>query len=144
MDTNASIGKYCIIDNTRAIWYEDRAKTHGYMIEGGVIVIVAGAVIPDGTVIPYIPENEYKSDIKTFNPKTKSEIIPFPEGLSKTDSGRRSTTKSKYETKSRSDTEAKTQSDIKSFNPFPKGVPKKKVASARRSQLVSSATDLYV
>lgn len=70
VDKNASVGCNCYIDNSvRKVWSEDRAATHGYVIEDGRIVIVANGVVPNGTIIP-MPET--LSDIKTFlfTPKT--------------------------------------------------------------------------
>lgn len=50
VDKNARIGKNCSITNKDNV--EERiCEEEGYIIRSGIVVILKGAVIPDGTII---------------------------------------------------------------------------------------------
>lgn len=51
VDENASIGDNVQILNSAGVREADRAKSHGYMIQDGIVVVMRNAQIPSGTVI---------------------------------------------------------------------------------------------
>lgn len=50
VDKNARIGKNCSIVNKDGV-EEKMCEEEGYIIRSGIVVILRGATIPDGTVI---------------------------------------------------------------------------------------------
>ena len=50
IDSNAAIGRNVRITNETGVIEADRSKD-GYMITDGIVVVLKGAVIPDGTKI---------------------------------------------------------------------------------------------
>ena len=50
IDDNASVGRNCQIVNKEGVEEADHTK-EGYVIQHGIVVVLKGAVIPDGTVI---------------------------------------------------------------------------------------------
>jgi glucose-1-phosphate adenylyltransferase len=51
LDKNVTIGDNVQISNAENVQELDRADSHGYMIQDGIVVVMRGAIIPDGTVI---------------------------------------------------------------------------------------------
>lgn len=50
IDDNASVGRNCQIVNKEGVEEADHTK-EGYVIQHGIVVVLKGAIIPDGTVI---------------------------------------------------------------------------------------------
>ena len=50
IDDNASVGRNCQIINKDNVQEADHTKD-GYVIQHGIVVVLKGASIPDGTVI---------------------------------------------------------------------------------------------
>jgi glucose-1-phosphate adenylyltransferase len=51
VDEDATVGDGCVITNAAGVRELDRAESHGYMIQDGIVVIMKDARIPAGTVI---------------------------------------------------------------------------------------------
>lgn len=51
VDENATIGDGCRLTNAEGVQEADRASSHGYMIQDGIVVIMRNADIAPGTVI---------------------------------------------------------------------------------------------
>jgi glucose-1-phosphate adenylyltransferase len=52
IDKNARVGKNCTITNVNNVDFDDNEAAHpNYFIRDGVVVVLQGATIPDGTTI---------------------------------------------------------------------------------------------